>query len=570
MKHDNIAATRNTDLRRNAEQTLLHDAVQSPEALQSLPAEEITSLFHELRVHQIELEMQNEELLQSRVELETSHALYFDLYDLAPVSYFTICEKGLIQEANLTAATMLGIPRKLLVNKRVSQFIHREDRNTYYQFRKQLFEKGEEQSFDLRMLKMDGRIFWANLKTTLRMNPDNEPVCRLVMNDISECKESEEALRESEETYRSILNASPDDITITDLEGRILMASPAAVMLFGCKSEDEMLGYFVADFIVPEDRERSLLSIARMSQGLNTGPGEYRGLRPDGSSFDMEANAEFIRGADGQPEKIVFIIRDITLRKKAEIELIQSKEAAEAASISKSDFLANMSHEIRTPMNGFMGMLQLLQMTSLTEQQQEYVRLCRTASETLLAVINEILDYSKLEAGKMGLEETPFCLMDVVNDLVSIFKISASKKGLILETRTEGNIPDLLVGDPFRLKQILSNLLGNAVKFTNTGRIDLTVRVLEWLDDQESKMEFLIRDTGIGIQRDKLDLLFQSFSQVDNSNTRIYGGTGLGLAISKKLVEMMGGEIQVESTEGVGSHFSFTVVMKDVSLSQSS
>jgi signal transduction histidine kinase/ActR/RegA family two-component response regulator len=241
-----------------------------------------------------------------------------------------------------------------------------------------------------------------------------------------------------------------------------------------------------------------------------------------------------------------------------ETRLIAAKEAAEAANLSQSQFLSNMSHEIRTPMNGFMGMLQLLEMTTLTEEQKQYITLSRRSSNALLVVINDILDYSKMEAGKIELACIPFSVSDVVQDVMSMFGIAASEKSLGLSSCLEEDIPGILLGDPFRLRQVLSNLMGNAVKFTKDGQIDLYARVCEKPANGIIKLEFNVKDTGIGIPKGKADLLFERFSQVDDSNTRRYGGTGLGLAISKSLVELMNGDIWVESNEGEGCCFHFT------------
>jgi signal transduction histidine kinase/FixJ family two-component response regulator len=264
-------------------------------------------------------------------------------------------------------------------------------------------------------------------------------------------------------------------------------------------------------------------------------------------------------------EDLMQVLEDLKVenaeRRKAELESIGARKDAEAANASKSQFLANMSHELRTPMNGVMGMLQLLAMTRLDENQKEYVRLSMASSDALMVVINGILDYSRIEAGKMELVKIPFLLGRMVRDVVGLFSLSAAAKKVKLESFIEDGTPDRYVGDPFRLRQVLSNLIGNAVKFTKSGHISVSVRTLEVFPNLDARLEFVISDTGVGIPMDKMGVLFQYFSQVDNSYTRRYGGAGLGLAISKDLVEKMGGEIRVDSREGEGSRFSFTCVL---------
>jgi signal transduction histidine kinase/ActR/RegA family two-component response regulator len=285
---------------------------------------------------------------------------------------------------------------------------------------------------------------------------------------------------------------------------------------------------------------------------------EFRIIRPDGALRWLLNIGQSIQNEAGIPVRLMGTVQDITDRKQGDLELIQAKIAAEAASRAKSGFLANMSHEIRTPMNGVVGMSQLLALTELSEEQRTYVETLLISGNILLSLINDILDLSRIEAGKLSLEPAGFSLHQCISSVILMQQSAVHTKGLTLDMSVSGNVPPVLMGDQLRVKQILLNLVGNSVKFTDHGAITITAHTLEH-HGNSVLVEIAVRDTGIGIAPAALDQIFEPFVQESGSTTRLYGGTGLGLSICRQLVELMGGSIAVESSPGVGSCFSVTI-----------
>jgi len=809
---------------------------------------ETEHLLHELRVHQIELEMQNEELRHSQDELESSRASYFDLYDLAPVGYLTVSDEGLILKTNLAAATMLGLARNYPFHKSMSQFIFPEDQGLYYLYRKQLIDSGEFQCWEMRLKRVDGSHFWAELQSTLAHNGDNW----IIINNVTERKQLQIKLQEknvelaiantklafqneekgkradelviantelafqneekdkradelviSEARFSGAFVYSPIGMALVSTEGKWLKANVSLCKMLGY-SEEELLAKTFQDITHPDDLQMDLNYVSQLLAGeIETYSMEKRyfhkqgqiiwillsaslvkdsdelplyfivqieniterkraeealrltqfsfdhssegifwinadacivdvneaacrslgysreellqltihdidplvnieawkkylgAIRQHGSitietahvtkeglQFPVEINANYIRheskeitctfvrniterkqaeeslwneraflrtlidaakdliffkdrnglylgcnkaceafiglseqeqigksdfdffdkemaeriamkdleilesgvsssieewiqsstagrllletikapiyDKEGQPIGLVGVSRDITERKQMENDLREAKAAAESANRAKSEFLANMSHEIRTPMNGLLGMAQLLEMTDLTQEQQVYVDTLKVSGKSLMSLINDILDLSKIEAGKIEIEQAEFSLLQSIKDIVLLQKQVAYQKGLSLDVSLSSDIPNYLLGDSLRLKQILLNLLGNAIKFTTHGGITIKAQLLDQHVDSVL-VQIVVSDTGIGIAPDALDKIFKPFVQEDGSISRKYGGTGLGLSISSRLAELMGGSISIESTLGAGSYFTVTL-----------
>ncbi|MCX6972282.1 MAG: PAS domain S-box protein, partial [Verrucomicrobia bacterium] len=725
------------------------------EHIDALSPETMRTILHELRVHQIELEMQNEELRRAEAEADTSRARYFDLYDLAPVGYLTVSERGLILEANLTAATLLGLGRGKLVKQPISRIILKEDQNTYYKHRQQLFEAGEPQKCELRLVKADGSTFWAQLSSTATQSPDGEPACRVVLSDITdrkqaqayreidgeviqiflhsedlqgsiqrtlatlkertgfdavgirlqdgddfpyfvqegfpegfllkensllsrtadggicrdqggnvclECtcglvisgqtdpanplftrggscwtndsftllgippgedprhhprnqcihhgfasvalipiriqeritglvqfndrrkdrftletveilegiaehigeaimrKKMEEALQESENRMRAITDSAQDAILMMDPEGRICYWNAAAELIFGYTS-GQALGKNLHALITPARYHEA--HHAAFPAFLKTGSGNAIGktldmeaLREDGSEISVQLSLSSVQVHGAW--HAVGIIRDISERKTMDAALKEALRHAEAAAVAKSEFLGVMSHELRTPLNGVLGFAELLADTPLNDEQKSFAKTISSSGEHLLAIVNDILDLSSIEHGAMAILPDQIDLAELVESSDVAIRQAAAEKGIEFRCEVADGVPGKITADERRLRQILLNLLGNAVKFTASGSV-----VFRIMPDAEGRfLDFSIEDTGIGISPETLPRLFKPFTQANSTTSRRFGGTGLGLVISKRIAEAMGGTLTVTSTPDKGSTFTFRLPLE--------
>ncbi len=433
------------------------------------------------------------------------------------------------------------------------------------------------QRIEVSALRRDGREFLVELTIT-HVRVEQTDLFYAFVRDISERRRSERllvqqreelaashtALREQTQVLRGILDNIGEGVVVADAQGKFVVFNPTAEQLLGLGATDappeqwtDRYGLFYPDGKSPYPI--SEVPLAKAIRGESCDEVELLVRNPRfPQPVLISVTGRPIRD-DGVLRGGVVVFRDITEHKRAEEELRQAKLAAEAASRAKSEFLANMSHEIRTPMNGVLGMTELALDTDLTPEQREYLTLAKASADHLLSVINDILDFSKIEAGKLDLELIDFPLRDSLDDTVATLALRAAKQGLELVCHVRPDVPDGLIGDPGRLRQIVVNLAGNAIKFTERGEVVVHVDV-QSRTDHDVTLHFAVTDTGIGIAPEKQNRLFQSFSQVDASTTRQYGGTGLGLAISAQLVRMMGGRVWLESTPGVGSTFHFSVL----------
>jgi PAS domain S-box-containing protein len=513
---------------------------------------------------------------------------------------------GCFEFVNPAYASLIGYTPAGLIGRNPMDFAAPEDHDILIEQKKQR-QAGKSSSYESRLVRADGSA--ANVLITgvpRNISGDDAPHGSIsVITDLSEHKQIEEKLRASEANFRSLFDDSPlslweedfsavkrqlDELRadgVTDFDAylgehpevvaecvalvRVLDVNKATLKLFEAACKEDFVNNLAAS--LPETgyeyfrRELVQIASARLHFEL-----EFMTQTMSGRMITIKLNWAVISGYEKDLSRVIVSIINITEQKRAEEELQKTNDQleelvmrantfaakAELANVAKSEFLANMSHEIRTPLNGVIGMTGLLLETDLTAEQREYTDIVRTSGELLLSLINDILDFSKIEAKKLEFEIVDFDLKEVLEDTIGIFSLQAEKKNLQLSLSFEPGAPNLLRGDPGRLRQVVINLVANAIKFTTQGGVSINVRQ-EAQTEEHATLRIEIRDSGIGIPRDRISILFTPFTQLDSTITRKYGGSGLGLAISKQLVELMDGRIGVESSDGNGSCFWFTV-----------
>ena len=480
---------------------------------------------------------------QAEMELEQFNIFFNTSSDLMCIADIS----GYFKKLNPSWENILGYSKEELLSRPFVDFIHPDDvEKTLSVINGNLKSGIPVFSFENRYRCKDGTYKW--LIWTSNPFPE-QGVTFAIARDITLRKQVEQ----EREQFYMFFQTSSDIMVIADPNGAFKRTNPACMEILGY-SEEELVAKPFIDFVHPDDKQETLDEMARQQEIGYSFKFENRYMCKDGSFRWLSWSAVY--NAD---ENCTYATaRDVTERKLTDEALKQAKAAAESANRAKSEFLANMSHEIRTPMNGVFGMTQLLEMTALTQEQQTYVDSLKMSGKNLLSLINDILDLSKIEAGKIKLEVEAFSLHHCINNIALIQKQITDEKGLVLNLDFAEEIPRVLLGDQLRVRQILQNLLGNAVKFTPRGSITVSTQLIE-RHDSSIRIRIAVRNTGIGISPEVIDNIFQSFIQEDGTITRKYGGTGLGLTISRRLAELMGGNITVESSPGAGSCFTVSL-----------
>lgn len=546
-------------LRNRAEEKLEKMGVD----VSDLNFKDMDELVHDLSVYQVELEIQNEELKNSQVQLQELKDRYFKLFDKASVGFVILDKDMIINDVNNTFAEIIKHDKSDLVNAHISVFL---DRDSFVAFSKVFTDtlknkKTNEMSFQFRngngeIKKVDATFSYITLYKS------EQPCVLITLKDVTEHKILEEKYRLQNIKYKTIFDEAPVGICVTDINGRFQYVNKAYTKIYGY-SKDELIGQHFTLVTRPEDKDFWAKKHDRFLIHNEDDPkGKWVVRRKNGEQITIHAEAVRFLDDDGQYKKATFVV-DVTDRINKEKELQKAKILAEEATKTKSRFLANMSHEMRTPLSGIVGLVDLLAGTDLSFKQKEYVQLLQKSSNLMMNIISDILDLSKIEAGKLDLKISTFKLkQEIVSVLKNLsLRIDHSKVDFVVDL--DENLPDKVNGDSTRIKQVIFNIVGNAIKFTEEGYICVKVTSSN-VDEKSAVVHFIVEDSGIGMKQEELDNLFTPFEQGQQTPFS-QGGTGLGLSISRYLVDSMSGNIWAESEPGRGSTFHFTIPFDVVS-----
>ncbi|QDU39346.1 Aerobic respiration control sensor protein ArcB [Maioricimonas rarisocia] len=493
--------------------------------------------------------------------LRASEAQFRNCFEQSPIGLALVGLDGRWLRVNDALCRIVGYDRDELLEIDFQTITHPDDLDSDLD-QVDAVIRGEINDYRMekRYLHKDGHEVWVRLSVSMVRGDEGQPLNFMAqIEDISARKQADKALRQSEERFRLAVDGANDGVWDWNITTNECYFSPRFKQLLGF--EDDEFPNHASSWearLHPDDRARVFEEVQQHFRSRTRYQVEYRMQTRDGHYRWFQARANAIWNESGDPVRMVGAVTDIHEARLAAEELRKARLTAESASRAKSDFLASMSHEIRTPMNGIIGMTELTLQTNLTSEQRDYLETARASADGLLSLINDILDFSKIEADRLDLEDAPIELRRLLDQKTKLFRPSAEEKGLELTCEINERVPARIMGDQHRVRQILANLIGNAIKFTHAGRIAVTVDMVAG----GRQLQFSVRDTGIGIPPDQQERIFAVFSQADSSTTRRYGGTGLGLAISLRLAEMMGGGLSVKSAHGRGSTFTFTLPLR--------
>ena len=496
---------------------------------------------------------------RSEQALRESEQRWRSLTEALPQLVWTATPDGACDYFSMQWTQHTGVPEDRLLGWQWMETLHPDDREPTKQLWTNSVAGRGPYDVEYRVRRTDGEYRWFKTRGV----PIRDSEGRIfkwfgTCTDITDLRRTEEALRESEERFRGTFENAGVGIAHTHSTGRLLRVNEKFCAIVGYPRA-ELLQKTFQDITHPDDLTTSLGSLAALLRGEPAVVRhEKRYVRKDGSPVWVELFTSLQRDAAGQPAYAIAVVQDISERRRLDAELRRAKEAAESANRAKDEFLANVSHEIRTPMNAILGMTDLVLGTPLSDDQRQSLRTVKAAADNLLSILNDLLDFSKIEAGKLELDPADFSLRAALGDTLRTLAMRAHKKGLELVSHVQADVPDALVGDAGRLRQVLLNLVGNAIKFTKEGEVVVRAEVAGDAALEEVHVRFSVSNTGIGIPPEKQEKIFRAFEQEDTSTTRKYGGTGLGLTIAARLVALMGGTISVDSEPGRGSTFAFT------------
>jgi len=490
----------------------------------------------------------------SDILLETERNRLQAFFDRAPIAIAMVDRDSIILDINPGFTAIFGYERSEAVGQDLNLLIVPEDEIEEARGYDRLVAEDEATIIESHRKSKTGELVPVQA-SAIHSKAGPEALTFVIYDDISRIKEAQNALDEVEMQYRKLVESASDMVWEIDLEGKWIFLNTATEDILGT-SRDMLLGRSFEETIDPTMLSAATEKFQLVLRGEELTDFETVFLGADGESLHLSFAARPILDSHGAIAGARGIARDVSARVRSREALEEARQAAEQMALTRTSFLANMSHEIRTPMNGILGMTELLLDSDLAPEQRNSAQLVRTSADALLRIINDILDFSKIESGQFSIEEIPFELAAVVESTLRTFAIPAFEKRIELVSDINNDIPDIVIGDPGRLRQVLNNLIGNAVKFTHSGEIVVAVKKVTEVENHVS-LEFTVRDTGIGIPEEKREHIFEEFSQADVSTTRQHGGTGLGLAISNGIVNLMGGNISVVSAVGEGSEFSF-------------